>query len=293
MTRSEHRTPEATSHRSDNGLETLIDDGRLTPRISVIVPVFNEANTVVELLNQLNAEPTSKEIIIVNDGSTDLSDSLIRTWIEQLPTSGHRTRRVLYLQHAENLGKGSCIRTGLQQARGEYVVPQDADLELLPAAYTDLLQPLVQKRCRVVLGVRSSSNHRQRRLFVWGVSVTNTVLWLLYGSVVSDSACCFKITETQLLNQMDLRCKRFEFCPEFLAKAARMNLSFQEVPVDYIPRTTDQGKKLRLVRDGVRCIATLIRYRFWRASDLPTGRGQSLSSTTPSSTTTTTTTERP
>lgn len=292
MTRSVCRAPEATTHRIDNSLEILIDDGHLAPQISVIVPVFNEANTVVQLLNQLNAEPTSKEVIIVNDGSSDLSDSLIRAWIKQLPTAGHQTRRVLYLQHAENQGKGTCIRTGLQQARGEYVVPQDADLELLPAAYTDLLQPLVQRRCQVVLGVRNSNNLRQRRLFVWGVSVTNTVLWLLYGAIVSDSACCFKITETRLLNQMDLKCKRFEFCPEFLAKAARLKLSFEEVPVKYIPRTADQGKKLRLVRDGLRCIATLIRYRFWRASDLPGGQDKLLPSTMQSVITTSTTTER-
>lgn len=239
-----------------------------SPTLSVIVPVFNEAATLHELLNRVLAAPYDKQVIVVNDGSTDESPQILKHW--------QSVASVEVLQHVRNQGKGAAIRTGVERALGHVVIVQDADLELNPAAYPDLIAPLLADEADFVIGSRFRGRNRSPLLHRWGVLLLNLALRWIYGTRLTDEACCYKALRTETLRSMNLQCERFEFCPEVVAKASRMQLRIQEVPVEYHPRTSAEGKKLRL-RDGASALATLWRWRHWTP-----GMPSSITSVTPS-----------
>jgi dolichol-phosphate mannosyltransferase len=227
-----------------------------SPLLTVIIPVFNERRTVAELLRRVSAVPISKQIIVVDDGSTDGSTAILESW--------KNDRGIVLLTHASNLGKGQAIRTGLDSARGVFTIVQDADLEYDPGDYIRLLDPLVSGRADVVLGSRylNGTHLGVGRFFRLGVSVLNRVCRILYGIKLTDEATCYKVTRSAMLRQMELCCARFEFCPEVIAKACRMGLSIVEIPVHYEPRDKNAGKKIRL-SDGFSALRTLWRWRKW------------------------------
>lgn len=233
--------------------------------LSVIIPVYNEVATILDVLNGVISEPTPKEILIVDDGSTDGTLQRLQqwqsTWSPTLETA--HIRRVEFLRHAANRGKGAAIRTGLELAAAEFVIVQDADLEVSPAEYPWLLQPLLAGEADFVIGYRTQVSSTQRLAHCSGIQLLNTLVRVLYGVTVRDEACCFKVLRTHDLRRMKLECSRFEFCPEVVAKAARLGLRFAEVPITYTPRDASGGKKLRL-RDGVHALWTLWKYRKWR-----------------------------
>lgn len=266
------------------------------PLLTLIVPVYNEQATVAAVLDAVTAEPTTKEIIVVDDGSSDGSDSAIGEWFissaawrepagsgsnvcgphadairltgpqadaERLTT----TVRFIWIRHAENAGKGTAIRTALAFANGEYVVVQDADLEVSPSAYPTLLRPLLSGEADLVMGRRRGLMPRGRLFLASGVRLLNLTTRLLYQYRVADAACCFKVLARENLTEMRLECERFEFCPEVLAKAARMKLRLAEVDVEYKPRGDRSGKKLRLVKDGIAALQTLWRLRRWQLNE--------------------------
>ena len=236
---------------------------RYAPLLSVVVPVYNEGRTVTALLDRLYEEKTSKEIIVVNDGSSDDSGKLVDAWISQMRGLNPHTSRIVQVEHTHNRGKGRAVRSGLDVAQGEYFLVQDADLELCPSNYPSLLAPILTKQAQVVLGSRVVHRAAFRNLHRLGITIANALIRLAYGYRVSDAACCYKLTRTDTVRTMDLQCEGFEFCPEFLAKVARLGLSVQEVAVAYAPRRPDEGKKLQLIRDGRKFLATLIRFRNW------------------------------
>jgi dolichol-phosphate mannosyltransferase len=220
----------------------------------VIVPVYNELAHVDGILQAIHASPVKKEIIIVDDGSTDGTREKLRT----MPLADNNDVTVVF--HQNNCGKGAAIRTALEYARGEYVLIQDSDLEYDPQDYPALLRPLEQRQANVVYGVRPDRPERGFRFFL-GAKLLTHLTNLLYGAGIHDEATCYKVFRRSLISQIDLECRRFEFCPEVTAKICRMGERIAEVPIAYTPRSAGEGKKIRHV-DGWLAIWTLIRYRF-------------------------------
>jgi dolichol-phosphate mannosyltransferase len=223
-----------------------------TPDLSVIVPVYNEALHLDELLAAISAAPVAKEIVVVDDGSTDGT----REKLLALPPSDGIT----ILFHEKNCGKGAAIRTALRYARGKYVLIQDSDLEYDPQDYAALLAPLERGQANVVYGVRPDRPERGLR-FYWGAKFLTMMVNLLYRAGIHDEATCYKAFRRSLLQNIPLDCTRFEFCPEVTAKLCRLGEKIWEVPISYRPRSREEGKKLRH-RDGWMAIWTLLRLRF-------------------------------
>jgi glycosyltransferase involved in cell wall biosynthesis len=222
--------------------------------VSVIVPVYNEAAHVEELLQAIHASPVKKEIVLVDDGSTDGTREKLQ--------STALADDVTVIFHEKNCGKGAAIRTALEYARGEYILIQDSDLEYDPQDYPALLRPLELGQANVVYGVRPDRPERGLRFFL-GAKLLTHLTNLLYGAGIHDEATCYKVFRRSLISQIRLECHRFEFCPEVTAKLCRMGEKIAEVPVRYQPRSTGEGKKIRH-SDGWLAIWTLLRHRFSR-----------------------------
>src|SRR5579862_872739 len=231
--------------------DRLAADARWQGCVSVIVPVFNEVDHIDELLQAIHASPVKKEVIIVDDGSTDGTREKLRA----MPLSDD----VTVVFHEKNCGKGAAIRTALQYARAEYVLIQDSDLEYDPQDYPALLRPLEMKKANVVYGVRPDRPERGLRFFL-GAKLLTHLTNLLYGAGIHDEATCYKVFRRSTLARIDLRCRRFEFCPEVTAKLCRLNEAIAEVPISYTPRSASEGKKIRH-SDGWLAIWTLLKYR--------------------------------
>jgi cellulose synthase/poly-beta-1,6-N-acetylglucosamine synthase-like glycosyltransferase len=221
------------------------------PLLTVIVPVFNEAATIAELLRRVLAAPYGKQVIVVDDGSSDGTAEVLEAW------RGHP--EVELLAHSGNRGKGAAIRTALEYARGRFTIIQDADLEYDPQDYPLLVEPLLSGEAQVVYGSRNLdrrlSHGRPWSLFAIGVRVLNVCLRWLYGVRLTDEATCYKAFSTATLKAMGLQCERFEFCPEVTAKACRLGLKTLEVPIHYAPRSVCEGKKIRW-SDGWQALRT-------------------------------------
>jgi dolichol-phosphate mannosyltransferase len=243
-----------TSPRNTAGSAASLANDRWAGCVSVIVPVYNEVAHVDELLQAIHASPVKKEIIIVDDGSTDGTREKLRS----MPLAND----VTVVFHERNCGKGAAIRTALAYARGEYVLIQDSDLEYDPQDYAALLRPLEQREANVVYGVRPDRPERGLRFFL-GAKLLTHLTNLLYGAGIHDEATCYKVFRRSLLADVRLECRRFEFCPEVTAKLCRMGERIAEVPIAYVPRSAGEGKKIRH-SDGWLAIWTLIRYRFTR-----------------------------
>jgi glycosyltransferase involved in cell wall biosynthesis len=230
----------------------------LHPLISIIVPVYNEARTVADVIQRLIAIdlPAPREILVVNDGSTDGTREVLDKIVQ---------RPELRIIHAErNGGKGSAIRIGFARATGTIVAIQDADLELDPAQLAGLIQPILDGRSRVVYGSRFMAGRPEAP---WLSVFANQVLtWLtnvLYGARITDMETCYKIMEREIAVSLNLESNRFDIEPEITAKLLRAGHRIVELPIQFNPRSRAQGKKIGW-RDGVRAIQVLIKYRFSR-----------------------------
>jgi glycosyltransferase involved in cell wall biosynthesis len=224
--------------------------------VSVIVPVYNEVAHLEELLQAVQASPVRKEIIIVDDGSTDGTREKLQSLAPQ--------NDVTIVFHERNCGKGASIRTALEYARGEYVIIQDSDLEYDPGDYPSLLGPLQTGLANVVYGVRPDRPERGLRFFL-GAKFLTHLTNILYGAGIHDEATCYKVFRRSVMQKLKLECQRFEFCPEVTAKLCRMGERIEEVPISYNPRSAVEGKKIRH-SDGWVAIWTLLRYRFARVN---------------------------
>ncbi len=225
--------------------------------VTVIVPVFNESNFVERSVSRLFALDFSKQVILVDDGSSDETPQKIADLAKQFPT-------ICCIRHAKNLGKGSSIRSALERAEGAFVAIYDADLEY-SAEDLSLLVVVAKKNVgAIVYGTRYTLNNPLSFFssYKCGVWLINMVVWLLYRTRLSDVMTCYKVFPTSRLKAMHLSCKRFEFCSEVTAKAIRMGIQIIEVPISYWPRSKKQGKKIRLA-DGWPNIRVLFRYRKW------------------------------
>jgi len=226
-------------------------------KLSVIVPVYNERGTIRELLDRVERVPLEKEVVVVDDGSSDGTRELLAAW-EGRP--GHVVR-----YHERNRGKGRAIRTGLEAASGDVVVVQDADLEYDPQDFVAMLEPIRAGRARAVYGSRwlRPENRHAVPLYYLGGLVVTWAARLLYGLRITDEATCYKMVDARLLRELDLACERFEFCPEVTAKLALRRVPITEVPISYDARRKDEGKKIGW-RDAVEAVWTLLRLRVGR-----------------------------
>jgi dolichol-phosphate mannosyltransferase len=247
-----HAEPDVTSPSLARTSERPATNDVWKGCVSVIVPVYNEAAHIDEILQAVHASPVKKEIIIVDDGSTDGT----REKLQALPPLDD----VTIVFHEKNCGKGAAIRTALAYARGEFVLIQDSDLEYDPQDYPALLRPLEEGKANVVYGVRPDRPERGLRFFL-GAKLLTHLANFLYGAGIHDEATCYKVIRRSLLTQVRLECKRFEFCPEVTAKLRRLGEKIEEVPISYHPRSALEGKKIRY-SDGWQAIWTLVRYRF-------------------------------
>jgi len=224
-------------------------------KLSVIVPVFNERNTVAEIVRQMRAVdlPVEREIVIVDDGSGDGT----RDVLSQLADS-----TVHVVLHPHNRGKGAAIRTGLAQVTGDLVLIQDADLEYDPDDWPKLLAPILKGRAEVVYGSRFTGERRNMLFLHWiGNRFLSLLTNVLYNTTLSDMETCYKLFDRELIDSIDLRSERFDFEPEITAKILRRGIRIYEVPISYSGREFDEGKKITW-RDGVVAVTTLIKYRF-------------------------------
>jgi glycosyltransferase involved in cell wall biosynthesis len=196
----------------------------------------------------------SKEIIVVDDGSTDGTTEILDSVQNTLMKVHHSML---------NFGKGTAIRVGLKHATGDIVIIQDGDSEYDPAEIDRVVAPIVQGKAKVVYGSRFLGSIDGMYMKYWLVNkLLVLAVWMLYGVRLTDEATAYKAFDRQTLNQIPLNCRRFEFCPEVTAKVLRRGLTIAEVPISYSARTIQQGKKIRFW-DGVEAFWTLLRYRFW------------------------------
>lgn len=234
-------------------------------KLSVIIPVFNERETIRPILERVAAVDLGRlglerELIVVDDGSRDGTREILRGLKGALPFVLHEA--------PANRGKGAAIRAGLDLVTGDLVIIQDADLELDPSEYPRLVAPILEGRTRVVYGTRFSGPVRGvPRLALWANRFLTFLTNLFYGSRLTDMETCYKVFRSEVIKGLRLTSVGFEFEPEVTAKLLRLGHTILEVPISFVPRSRAEGKKVRW-RDGVQAVYCLLRYRLASHADL-------------------------
>ena len=227
-------------------------------KLSVLIPVYNEARTIDEILRLVARVPIEMEIVVVDDGSTDGTREILERW------DGKAGVRVIL--HPGNLGKGRAVRTAMEQAQGETLLIQDADLEYDPSDYAAILRPIEAGRADVVYGSRFRGSAENRVQNFWH-TVGNRLLTLISNVFtdlnLTDMATCYKAFHRRVVPSLDLVSRRFGFDAEFTVKVARGGFRVFEVPVSYFARSRAEGKKIRL-KDGFSALGALVRHTFER-----------------------------
>jgi dolichol-phosphate mannosyltransferase len=224
-------------------------------KLSVVVPVYNEEGTLRALLDKVLKVQIEKEVVIVDDCSSDHSRSIIEEYAK-LPN-------VKVIFHEKNNGKGKAIRSGIKHVTGDIVIIQDADLEYEPEDYAKLIAPIIGGTANVVYGSRELGTTNQHSYFSFyiGGKLLSWLVNILYGSHITDEPTCYKVFKADVLKSIPLNSVRFEFCPEVTAKVLKRGFEIVEVPIHYYPRKKSEGKKIRW-KDGIEAIWTLLRYKF-------------------------------
>ncbi len=222
------------------------------PILSVIVPVFNESKTVKEILDKINLVNIDKEIVVVDDGSTDGTEKILKN----LHASN---MKIIY--HSTNRGKGAAFLTGLANATGEFVIIQDADLEYDPVEYLKLFDAIKDDKADLVLGARFTKGYTGLYMHRLGNKFLTGFFNLLFGTKINDYLTCYKLFRRDVANALDLKSSTFDIEAEIVAKFCRKSLRIAEVPVSYYPRKYSEGKKIRW-SDGIHAILAIVKYRF-------------------------------
>ncbi|MBI4725654.1 glycosyltransferase family 2 protein [candidate division TA06 bacterium] len=224
-------------------------------KLSVIMPVYNEKATIEKIISRVLAVPVEKELVIVDDHSTDGTRDILKTF------EGKPSIKISY--HPYNLGKGAGIRTGIRECTGDIVIIQDADLEYSPEEYPKLIEPIVRGAADVVYGSRFYGTHRV--FMVWhylGNKFLTAFTNVLYNTMLTDMETCYKVFRAEVLKNLELKSNRFDIEPEITAKIFKnRKLRVYEMPITYDGRDYDEGKKITWL-DALPAIWTLIKYRF-------------------------------
>lgn len=219
--------------------------------LSIIIPVYNEAKTLEEIIRRVENVNIEKEIITVDDGSTDGSLDILNRIADE--------GRIKLIKHDKNSGKGAAIKNGLREAIGDIVIIQDADLETDPQDYYELTKPITSGETKAVFGFRTIK--KPTSLYWWGGKLVSFITRLLYGGSVKDVNNGYKVMTRELWQSLNLQSNRFQICEEITAKLLKRKEKVIQVPTKYFPRSKKQGKKLGF-RDGLVSIWTLLKFRF-------------------------------
>lgn len=224
-------------------------------KISILIPVYNEKNSLMEILKKVEAVDfgLEKEIILIDDCSTDGTKEL------------YKNLKYKVLMHQRNLGKGAALRTGLREASGDIIIIQDADLEYNPDDYRPLVEMIIKNIADVVYGSRLADNRNHENFLFLSFLANITLSWLtrlLYGTCITDMETCYKAFRASVIKDISIKSNRFDFEPEITAKILKKDIRFIELPISYNARKTNEGKKITW-RDGLQAIFTLFKYRFF------------------------------
>lgn len=234
-------------------------DHKMT-KLSIIIPAYNEVNTIVNVIanvKQTHLPSIDKEIIVIDDGSQDGTLQKLRD-----------LTGIVILSHQNNRGKGAAIRTGINNATGDIIIIQDADMEYDPAEYPILLKPILENKTKVVFGSRfmpgasiQLSKYRGNKIYYLGNLFLSFFVGLLYGKKIIDMETCYKVFRREVVDGITLKADRFDFEPEITAKILKKGYNILEIPITYRPRSVTEGKKINW-KDGVKALFCLIKYRF-------------------------------
>ena len=226
-------------------------------KLSVVIPVYNEKNTIREIHLLVKAEKLVREIIIIDDGSTDGTMEIVKSLADE---------KTIVLFHDKNLGKGAALKTGFRHSTSEIVLVQDADLEYAPAQYSKLIKPILDGKADVVYGSRFVTGDYRRVLYFWHM-LGNRFLTLLSNMLtnlnLTDMETCYKVFRKDVLDQITIEEKRFGFEPEITAKISKMNVKIYETGISYSGRTYNEGKKVSW-KDGFSALRCILKYNFFR-----------------------------
>jgi len=234
--------------------------------LSIVIPAYNEENTICDILDKIDSvnltNDISKEIIVINDCSSDSTKFVLQNYIKK-----NKSMNIRYLEHKVNKGKGAALHLGIGSATGDYIIIQDADLEYNPHEYNDLLAPVIDGFADVVYGSRFMGSNPHRILFFWH-TIGNKFLTFLSNMFtnlnLTDMETCYKLFRRELIQNIDLREQRFGFEPEITAKISRIpKIRIYEVGVSYYGRTYDEGKKIG-VKDGFRALLCIVKYGLFK-----------------------------
>jgi len=226
-------------------------------KLSIIIPCYNESNTILALIQAVKASPVmDKEVIVVDDGSRDGTRDILASLVDP---------EVKIIFHAENQGKGSALRTGFSVATGDICIVQDADLEYDPQEFPIVIQPILDGKADVVFGSRFQSGRPHRVVYFWH-RIGNGFLTLMSNVLtdlnLSDMETCYKAFRREIIQAINIQEKRFGFEPEVTAKIAKMKVRIYEVGISYYGRTYEEGKKIGW-KDGVRAVYCILKYNLW------------------------------
>ncbi|NIT35294.1 MAG: glycosyltransferase [candidate division Zixibacteria bacterium] len=224
-------------------------------KLSIVIPVYNEEATVKEIIDRCRALPLDKEVVVVDDGSSDGTANVLA---KEDGVDGVAVR-----YHEKNRGKGAAIRTGIEECTGDIVVIQDADLEYVPEEFPDLIQPIVDGYADVVYGSRFLGTHRVFKvLHYFGNKFLTLITNILYDTMLTDMETCYKAFRAEVIKNVRIKSDRFNFEPEITAKVFKQKkLRVYEMPISYHGRDYDEGKKITWL-DGIPALWALIKYRF-------------------------------
>lgn len=226
-------------------------------KLSIIIPAYNEKDNLLKILDKVKKVKISleKEIIIVDDFSTDGTREIIRSI---------KDKKIKKIFHEKNLGKGAAVKNGIKNSTGDIVIIQDADLEYEPKDYPKLVELIVNKRAKVVYGSRVLGKDKikySHYSFMLGGKLVTFITNVLFFSNLTDEPTCYKVFSSDVIKNIKINGNRFEWEPEVTAKVLKQGIKIHEVPINYYPRTMEQGKKINW-KDGIQAILTLFKYRF-------------------------------